>query len=94
MVKKTETTKADASKKEQKNVPDMPQQETIGFHKGSLMTLSKERQELMRILGIVEQLMQMHVKALQELGVDLQKMADQASKKKPIEDLVDKESKK
>jgi hypothetical protein len=38
--------------------------------------------------------MQMHVKALQELGVDLQKMAEESAKeqKKPIEDLVDKEA--
>ena len=70
--------------------------EQIGFHKGALSTLAKERQELLKLISIVEQLMQMHVKALQELGVDLEKMAEDASKeqKKPIEDLVDKESKK
>lgn len=70
--------------------------EQIGFHKGALSTLAKERQELMKLAGIVEQLMQMHVKALAELGVDLQKMAEEASKetKKPIEELVDKESRK
>jgi len=70
--------------------------EQIGFHKGSLSTLAKERQELMKLVGIVEQLMQMHVKALQDLGVDLQKMAEEATKetKKPIEDLVEKESRK
>jgi hypothetical protein len=45
--------------------------EKVGFHKGSLATLSKEREELMRILQIVEQLMQMHVKELKTLGVDL-----------------------
>ncbi len=68
--------------------------EQIGFHKGALSTLAKERQELMKLVGIVEQLMQMHVSALKELGVDLQEMAQKASKetKKPIEDLVDKES--
>jgi hypothetical protein len=68
--------------------------EQVGFHKGALSTLAKERQEMMKLVSVVEQLMQMHVKALQELGVDLQKMADEASKenKKPIEDLVDRES--
>lgn len=66
--------------------------EQIGFHKGALSTLAKERQELMKLVSIVEQLMQMHVKALQDLGVDLQKMAEDAEKekKKPIEDLVNK----
>lgn len=54
----------------------MANEEKIGFHKGALSTLVKERQELSRILQIVEQLMQMHVKELKELGVDLEAMAD------------------
>ena len=68
--------------------------EQIGFHKGSLSTLAKEREELGRILGIIEQLMQMHMGALKELGVDLEKEAAEASagappeKKKPIEDIL------
>ena len=70
--------------------------EQIGFHKGALSTLVKEREEMGRILQIVEQLMQMHVKALQELGVDLTQEAAapkgkaKAKKptKKPIEDLL------
>ena len=71
---------------------DVSKDEQIGFHKGALSTLAKERQELMKLVSIVEQLMQMHVKALQDLGVDLQKMAEDAEKekKKPIEDLVNK----
>lgn len=69
-------------------------EEQIGFHKGALSTLVKEREEMQRILGIVEQLMQMHIKSLQELGVDLTKAAKAAkeekkpSKKKPIEDIL------
>jgi hypothetical protein len=69
--------------------------EQIGFHKGALSTLSKERAELSRILQIIEQLMQMHVAALNELGVDLTKEVQQMkeevkvqSKKKPIEDVL------
>jgi hypothetical protein len=66
--------------------------EQIGFHKGSLATLSKEREELMRILQIVEQLMQMHIAELKNLGVDLVKEAKSATKKlkgnKPIEDVL------
>jgi len=50
-------------------------EETIGYHKGSIAVLAKEREEMARILGIVEQLMQMHVTALKELGVDLEKEA-------------------
>lgn len=52
--------------------------EQIGFHKGALSTLAKEREEMIKILGIVEQLMQMHIKALKELGIDLEKAAKEA----------------
>lgn len=67
--------------------------ERIGFHKGSLATLSKEREELLRILQIVEQLMQLHVKELKNFGVDLVKAAQgvqakQLKGKKPIEDVL------
>ena len=47
--------------------------EQIGFHKGALTTLAKEREEMLKIISIVEQLMQMHIKNLKELGIDLQK---------------------
>ena len=53
----------------------MVKEEQIGFHKGSLTTLIKEKQELERILQIVNALIQAHVKALKELGVDLAKEA-------------------
>jgi len=71
--------------------------EQIGFHKGALSTLSKEREEMGKILSIVEQLMQMHIKALQELGVDLVEEARQAKAgttarpkgtSRPIDDLL------
>lgn len=72
--------------------------EQIGFHKGSLSTLAKEREELARILSIVEQLMQMHIGALKELGVDIAAQAEGVAsqtagkapkmKKKPIEDIL------
>ncbi len=55
--------------------------EQVGFHKGALATLSKEREEMLKILSIVEQLMQMHIKALKDLGVDLEKAAKEAKKK-------------
>jgi hypothetical protein len=80
-----------AAKKETK---ESNKEEQIGFHKGSLSTLAKERQELMRILSIVEQLMQVHLKGLKDLGVDLEQQAKEMEKqgkekpKKPIEDLL------
>jgi hypothetical protein len=70
-------------------------EEQIGFHKGALATLVKEREEMQKILAIVEQLMQMHIKALKDLGVDLEAQAREVSKsggekkkKKPIEDIL------
>ncbi len=62
--------------------------EMVGFHKGALTTLAKERQELTRLLAIVEQLMQMHIAELDKLGVNLQEEAKKQAQKKPIEDLV------
>lgn len=59
---------------------DISKDEQIGFHKGALTTLAKEREEMLKILSIVEQLMQMHIKNLQDLGVDLQKESAKAKK--------------
>jgi biotin operon repressor len=72
------------------DVNNMSKDEQVGFHKGSLSTLSKEREELARILNIVEQLMQMHIGALKELGVDISKGDDKKEvlKKKPVEDIL------
>ncbi len=64
----------------------MANEEQIGFHKGALTTLAKERQELVRMLQIVEQLMQAHLKALKDLGVDIEAEAKKA--KKPLEESV------
>jgi len=74
------------------NIKNDSQAEKVGFHKGSLAVLSKEREEMLRILQVVEQLMQMHIKELKDLGVDLVKEAKKTTKqlksKKPIEDVL------
>lgn len=69
-------------------MPEATKDEQIGFHKGALSTLAKERQELLRILSIVEQLIQAHIGSLKELGVDIEKEIAKAKEKKPIEDLL------
>lgn len=63
--------------------------EQIGFHKGALTTLAKEREEFIRLLGVVEQLMQLHLKSLKDLGVDLEAEAKKAAPKK-LEDALKK----
>ena len=83
------------------NTKNMTKEEQIGFHKGSLSTLAKERQELSKMVNVVEQLMQMHIGSLKELGVDIEKDAqvqqakqsgqqqqEQPDKKRPIEDIL------
>jgi hypothetical protein len=47
--------------------------EKIGFHKGCVDTLLKERQELLKIVQVTEQLLKVHVEELKKLGVDLEK---------------------
>lgn len=75
------------------NNNNMSKDEQIGYHKGSLSTLSKEREELARILSIVDHLINMHSGQLKELGVDVtQENQSQepkpAKKKRPIEDIL------
>ena len=65
--------------------------EQIGFHKGALSTLAKERQELIKMVQIVEQLMQMHIQSLKQLGVDLEAEARTVKKtenKKKIDEML------
>jgi len=80
---------------EKEQTQNMSKEEQIGFHKGSLSTLAKERSELLRMNSIVEQLMQLHVKALSDLGVDLTKESEESTSKekpnaskKPIDEMI------
>ena len=56
----------------------MNKDEQVGVHKGSLSVLAAERNELVRMITVVEQLMQAHIKALKDLGVDLEAEAKKA----------------
>jgi len=71
MTPKKETKETQKNEAHHTHPSKMSKEEQIGYHKGSLAVLAKERQEMGRILGIVEQLMQMHLAALNEMGVDL-----------------------
>ncbi|MDD5178184.1 MAG: hypothetical protein PHT54_02790 [Candidatus Nanoarchaeia archaeon] len=76
----------------------MAKDEQVGFHKGALATLIKERQEMTRIITIVDQLIQMHMKALKDLGIDIEKevketeelMKKSTEPKRKGEDIADK----
>ena len=59
---------------------NISKEEKIGFHKGALSTLVKEREEMLKIINIVEQLMKYHIEELQKLGVDLTKVQNQGKK--------------
>lgn len=70
----------------------MKKDEQIGFHKGALTTLAKERVELVKMIQVVEQLMKLHIENLKKLGVDIEKEAKMAQeefekqKKKKLND--------
>ena len=54
----------------------MDKQEEIGFHKGALATLVKEREELVRLVNIVNALIKAHMEALEKLGVKPEQKPD------------------
>lgn len=58
----------------------MVNQELIGYHKGALATLVKEREELIRLVKVTEQLMQLHLESLKKLGIDLSKEVKKTKK--------------
>lgn len=66
-IKKDDLEKALSDKKE------ISKEEEIGYHKGALNTLVNERNELFKMIQIVESIMQMHLKRLEELGVKIEK---------------------
>ncbi|MBI4096067.1 MAG: hypothetical protein HY438_04345 [DPANN group archaeon] len=68
--------------KEQTPQVSVSREEQIGFHKGSITTLLKEREEMVKIVTIVDSLLKAHLDALQKLGVNIQvqQQAPQAAK--------------
>ncbi len=58
----------------------MPKEEEIGFHKGALNTLAAERNELVKMIGNVEAIMQAHLKRLEELGVKIETQTKEEKK--------------
>ena len=49
----------------------MTDEQTIGFHRGAVDTLMKEKHELSKILQIVEHYLKAHIDALQKEGIDI-----------------------
>ena len=62
----------DEGKPQLNEQPQISKDEEIGFHKGALNTLVAERNELIKIIGNVEAIIQGHLKRLEELGVKIQ----------------------
>jgi hypothetical protein len=58
----------------------MSKEELIGFHKGALNTLGNERNELAKMVSVVDQLIQAHMKGLKDLGIDLEAEAKKVQK--------------
>ena len=53
--------------------PKMSKEMEIGFHQGAINTLVNERNELLKMAQMTEQIMQAHLKRLEELGVPVKK---------------------
>ncbi len=60
-------------KPEEKKAPQMSKEMEIGFHQGALNTLVNERNEMIKMISQIEQVMQAHLKRLEDLGVKVQK---------------------
>lgn len=63
--------KALNKKTSEEKVPEMTREQEIAFHQGCLNTLINERNELIKMIGNVEAVMQAHLKRLEELGVKI-----------------------
>lgn len=61
----------DALNQEKTEEPKVSKEMEIGFHQGALNTLINERNELFKMIQQVEQVMQAHIKRLEELGVKI-----------------------
>jgi hypothetical protein len=68
-IKKDNLEKALANDETKK--PAISKEMEIGFHQGALNTLVNERNELIRMIQQVENVMQAHIKRLEELGVKI-----------------------
>ena len=69
--KKLEDSLRRLARDDKPKVVEMSKDEEIGFHKGTLNTLVAERNELVKMVGNVEAIMQAHLKRLKEMGVEL-----------------------
>lgn len=56
-------------------------EEQIAFHRGALNSLAGEQQELVKMLQSVQNIAQAHIKALKDLGVDVEGEAKAAIEK-------------
>ncbi|MDD5181660.1 MAG: hypothetical protein PHC66_00645 [Candidatus Nanoarchaeia archaeon] len=59
----------------------MKKEEQIGFHKGAINTLLKERQEMVRIITVIDQLLKAHASGLQQLGIKIGKTEEKKLEK-------------
>ncbi|MFA4960297.1 MAG: hypothetical protein WC548_01405 [Candidatus Pacearchaeota archaeon] len=52
---------------------EMRKDEKIGYHKGAVNTLINERNELLKIASVTENLIKAHLEELKKLGVSIEK---------------------
>ncbi len=54
----------------------MNKEELIGYHKGAIATLIKEKEGLTGLINLVNKLLSAHIEELKKLGVDITKEKD------------------
>jgi len=60
----------------------MNKEELIGYHKGAIATLIKEKEGLTGLINLVNKLLSAHIEELKKLGVDITKEKDTKEKDK------------
>jgi hypothetical protein len=69
----------DALGKKSEKQPEISKEMEIGFHQGALNTLVNERNELIKVIQQVESVMQVHIKRLEELGINIKNNSEKKS---------------
>lgn len=66
------------TKKDSKDISEkeMSKEERVAYHQGCLNTLLGERNELLKIIQTVEQLMQAHVQEMKNLGIKFEEKSN------------------
>ena len=70
----------------------MSKEEQIGYHKGAITTLVNERNELVKIATLTQNLIKAHLEELKKLGVNLEEQKEDKKGTKNIDEIFGKKN--